>query len=322
MKIVKPHPIIPQIHVSPSTSRIMWTVLLALLPGILILLFTQGSRWIGLLILAAVTAWMSEAAILGMRGRSDKIIATLKDGSATLTAALLILSLPVSVSPWLVILGVAFAIIFGKQLYGGLGMNPFNPAMVGYCFLLISFPAQMGQHLVNPLDLWSLFSPIDATTSATILDHSRQLRIAETPVASAFSQAPHLRSTFLLAIAWTIGGIWLAIKRYLDWRITLTVLLSAFITATLFWFINTENYLNPFAQLMSGALIFGAWFIATDPVSAATTPFGRILYAAFIGIITICIRNLGNFPDGFAFSVLLTNAAVPILDSLTPPRYR
>lgn len=317
-------PPVPQIHTSPSTNRIMWTVIISLIPGVLIYTLTQGTRWLALIPIAIVTAWLTESLFLCCRGKYFAILATLKDGSATLTALLLVLSLPVGVPLWLVVIGVGFALLIGKQLYGGLGMNPFNPAMVGYAFLLISFPALMGQYPSEPLSFWHSYQSVDAITAATVLDHTRQLRIADTPVAGALQNisGAHLIATLLAQASWLAGGIYLAYKRYLDWKISVSMLVAAFITAAIFWLLNSDAYLNPFAQIVSGSLIFGAWYIATDPVTAAATPLGRMIFAVLIGIITICIRNLGRFPDGIAFAVLLANAIVPILDSLTAPRYR
>lgn len=307
---------VPHIHVATSTSALMWQVCAALIPGLLVLIFTQGTRWLGLLFIAILSAWLCEALILKLRRKPD-IHKTVLDGSATLTACLLVLSLPVMVPAWLVIFGVAFAIVFGKQLYGGLGSNPFNPAMVGYCFLLISFPALMSQHSDTPLSLSSLWQDMDATTAATLLDQTRQMRIGEEALVSVWPSFSELS----VLLAWLIGGLWLAWKRALDWRITAAVLIGILLSGGVFWAMNSSAYLNPLAQLFTGASLFGALFIATDPVTAATTPIGRWVYGVLIGGLCVCIRNLGNFPDGFAFAVLLANACVPILDSLTRPRY-
>lgn len=306
---------IPPFHVAPSTHKIMWSVHMALLPAIFTLTYLQGTRWLGMLLFSIISAWMIEAAILALRGRKNKILTTLADGSASLTACLLMLSLPVMVPPWLVFIGLTFALVCGKHLYGGLGMNPFNPAMVGFCFLLISFPALMGQHSIGQLNFWSIFNEVDAATGATLLDNSRQFRISGAPI----SALPHnYAKQIVLALAWTSGGLWMAYKKYLDWKISASVILASLLTATIFWYCNQSQYLNPIQQLLSGAIIFGAFFIATDPVTAATTPLGRILFGILVGVLTITIRNIGNFPDGFAFAILLANATAPILDNLQP----
>lgn len=314
---------VPYFHVAPSTARIMWSVSLALLPGIAAQIYFEGSRWLAVLILAVASAYVIEGLLLALRGRSGKhIIRSLGDGSAALSALLLVLCLPANAPLWLIFCGIAFALICGKQLYGGLGMNPFNPAMVGYAFLLVSFPALMGQHSAESLGFFSIFQEhsqtIDAATAATILDSSRQARIAETALSSL---SYDWTKPLLQGLAWTSGGLWLLWKGYADWKISATVLLSALISALIFWGYDSSQFLNPMQQLFSGALIFGAFFIATDPITASTTPLGRLLYATLIGSLCIAIRNLGNFPDGFAFAVLLANACVPILDNLSP-RYR
>lgn len=306
------------IHIAPSTAKIMYSVLLALAPGVAVLTVTEGTRWLGLIAIAVLCALLCEGLLLALRAK-PRIVHTLGDGSAVLSACLLVLSLPVMTPSWLVCLGVCFALVFGKQLYGGLGMNPFNPAMVGYCFVLISFPAILGQHSSASFSLASLWHTIDATTAATVLDHSRQLRIEQTPLSQMHWQK---NETLLLDLAWFLGGLWLAVKRYLSWQITTACLLGTGLSAMVFWLIDAEAYLNPLAQMLTGASVFGAFFIATDPISAATTPTGRWVYGFLIGLLTVCIRNLGNFPDGFAFAVLLANALVPLIDPLTQPRYR
>lgn len=307
-----------RIHVAPGTAKIMYSVLLALTPGVAVLILTQGTRWLGLIAIAMLCALSCEALMLALRG-TRRIARTLGDGSAVLSACLLVLSLPVMTPPWAVCLGVFFALVFGKHLYGGLGMNPFNPAMVGYCFLLVSFPAMLGRHSEASLPFTTLWQTIDATTAATLLDHSRQLRIEHASLSQIHWWTNEL---LLLDLAWLFGGLWLAAKRYLSWQIPTACLFGTGLGATVFWLIDAEAYLNPLAQLLTGASVFGAFFIATDPVSAATTATGRWLYGFLIGLLTVCIRTLGNFPDGFAFAVLLANALVPLIDPLTQPRYR
>ncbi|UJF24283.1 RnfABCDGE type electron transport complex subunit D [Suttonella sp. R2A3] len=308
----------PYIHIAPSMRSIMWRVCAGLLPGVALLIYFEGARWLGLLAFAAGVALLSEGVILLIR-RKARLFGQLSDGSAVLSALLLVLCLPPSVPLWLIAIGIFFALVFGKQLYGGLGMNIFNPAMVGYCFLLVSFPVLMSQHSIDWLPLSSLWQSVDASTGATLLDTSRMDRIAGESIGT---YNPWQASIMSVNLAWLAGGLWLAWQRCLDWRIVAGVLLGGFITAAMFWGIDGERYLDPITQLFSGALIFGACFIATDPVSAATTPLGRWVYALLIGVLTICIRNLGNFPDGVAFAVLLANACVPLIDPLTQPRYR
>ena len=300
----------PYLHTAPPLRRVMLQVAAALIPGVLVLIWWQGSRWLGQLAVAVATAYACETAVLLMR---KKPLAPLRDGSVLITALLLALSLPVLAPWWLVALGTAFAVLLGKHLYGGLGQNPFNPAMVGFAVLLISFPAQMSGMPAAPVSLFS----VDATSAATLLDHSRILRIAGEPLAALYPpwQQP------LLNLAWLAGGIWLTTTRAADWRLLVSTLIGATAAAFTFW-LAMPLALNPYSQLMSGAIIFGACFIATDPVTAATTPRGRFLYGILVGALAIAIRNLGNFPDGVAFAILIANGLVPLIDPLTQPRYR
>lgn len=292
----------------------MWRVIISLLPAICLLTYFEGSRWLANLLLIALSAVFWEALILKMRGYSLK---PATDGSIVLTAILLGLSLPVSAPAWLLILGSAFAVIFGKQIYGGLGMNPFNPAMVGYAFCLVSFPAIVGQHSVQTLDFMTLFNPPpDVISSATILDSVRNQRINQMPIQADFSH-----QALIVNVAYLAGAFYLAKKRFLDFRLILAVLIGGFLTATVFYFVDKSAFLNPFYQLNAGALILGACYIATDPVTASTTIIGRWIYGFFIGTLAIIIRNIGQFPDGVAFAVLICNALAPILDPITKPKY-
>ncbi|WP_298644887.1 RnfABCDGE type electron transport complex subunit D [uncultured Cardiobacterium sp.] len=300
----------PYLHTAPPLRRVMLQVAAALIPGILVLIWWQGSRWLGQLAVAVITAYLCETAVLLLRQRP---LAPLRDGSVLITALLLALSLPVLAPWWLVALGTAFAVLLGKHLYGGLGQNPFNPAMVGFAILLVSFPALMSGAPAAPVALGS----VDATSAATLLDHSRMLRIGGAPLNALY---PPWQQQLLTA-AWLAGGIWLTTTRAADYRLLASTLIGATLCATAFWLQGTDM-LNPYAQLTSGAIIFGACFIATDPVTAATTPLGRWIYGIYVGAVAIAIRNLGNFPDGVAFAILLGNGLVPLIDPLTQPRYR
>lgn len=301
----------PYLHIAPSTTRIMYSVILALCPAILLLVFFEGTRWFAQLALAVLTATVAEVLILRLRQKAQYWrIAT--DGSAQLTAVLLALALPLTAPYWLVISATLFAIIIVKQLYGGIGMNIFNPAMAGYAFALMSFPALMAQHPANWQGISSLWQDIDATTAATPLDLLRN------GTNKHITLSLHI---WIINISWILGALWLAYKRYLDWRLLVSTLLAACIAA---WFEYKLNANSPtvLIQLLTGSTIFTACFIATDPVTAATTKLGRWIYGALIGALLILIRAHSNYPDGAAFAVLFANALVPLIDPLTQPRYR
>ncbi|WP_127478002.1 electron transport complex subunit RsxD [Sulfurivermis fontis] len=329
----------PHIHGPANVSNVMLRVAYALLPAI------AGSLWLfgwGVLVnlLVAITAALaSEAAVLALRRRP--VLITLRDGSALLTAMLLAIALPPLAPWWLVAVGSAFAIVFAKQLYGGLGFNPFNPAMAGYVLLLVSFPQEMTSWaapaglrsadlgLVQTL-LYSLSGtlptdiPPDALTSATVLDTMKvQLGMAHT--VNEIRNSPifgHLGGQGWEVINGLVllGGLWLLWRRVITWHVPVAVLGSLALIATLFHLIAPEHYAGPLFHLASGGAMLGAFFIATDPVSGATSPRGQLVFGIGMGLLIFVIRTWGGFPDGVAFAVLLMNMAAPTIDYYTQPR--
>lgn len=322
-----------------SVARMMREVLLALIPGILCAWWFFGWGVPINILIAAATCVLAEAATLALRGRP--VAETLADSSALLTGVLLALALPPLAPWWLPVIGGLFAIVVAKQLYGGLGYNPFNPAMVGYVVLLISFPREMT--LWNPpvglgaeqLSLaaglaWKLLgtlpadSGLDALTMATPLDHvktalgmSQTLReIYAAPLFGGF--AGH--GWEWVSLAWLLGGAYLLWRRIIGWQIPAGMLGALCVIALLFHAGDTDSNPSPLFHLLSGATMLGAFFIATDPVSASTTPRGRLYYGAGIGILVYVIRTWGGYPDGVAFAVLLMNMAAPTIDYYTKPR--
>jgi electron transport complex protein RnfD len=263
------------------------------------------------------------------------------DMSAVVTAWLLALALPPLAPWWLVIVGTFFAIVIAKQLYGGLGYNPFNPAMVGYAALLISFPLIMtkwpaplllAEHPLSFMDqLHFIFShslpgdiKVDAITSATPLDYLKTQLMLKHEV-SSITQAPIFgafgaKGGELVTGAYLLGGLYLLQQRIISWHLP-TVFLASLATISLaFYAIEPNHFANPLFHLMSGASMLCAFFIITDPVSGPTTPRGKIYFAAGVGVLTYLIRVYGGYPDGVAFAVLLMNMCVPLIDALTQPR--
>lgn len=320
-------------------DRIMQLVLIALVPGIIALVWFFG---VGVLIncaLAVVFALAAEAAVLKARGRP--VLPVLGDYSAVVTAVLFAVSVPPTLPWWLTLLGMIFAIVLVKQLYGGLGYNPFNPAMAAYVFLLVSYPVEMTswvaprmltEHGLSPwesLRLILLGQPPDGLTwdaisAATPLDEMRTKldldlminEIRESPLWGDFGG----RGWEWVGNWFLLGGILLLWKRIITWHIPVSMLATIVVLAGLFWMFDPEAYPFPGFHLFSGAAILGAFFIATDPVSAATTPKGQLVYGAGIGALVFLIRSWGGYPDGVAFAVLLMNIAAPTIDYYTQPR--
>jgi electron transport complex protein RnfD len=309
----------------------MYTVLLALLPGALASVWVYGAGVLFNLLAASLSAWIFEALCLRLRGRP--ILPRLGDHSALLTGWLLALSLPQAAPWWLVVTGVGCAIVLGKHLYGGLGQNPVNPAMLAYALLLVSAPVTMTTLWVNPLDrpemtvAWSAFlgTVPDAYTSATVLDLYRtsfvgltQPEIQDHPLI-AHSVFGVSAGTEWVALSYLAGGLGLLACRVITWHIPVGFLGSLFLLSALFA-IDPDTATPPMTHLFAGASMFAAFFILTDPVSGATSPRGRLWFAIGVGALTYLIRTFGQYPDAVAFAVLLMNFAVPIIDHYTRPR--
>ena len=326
-------------YVAPGNSlkRLMIQVLIALLPGTLAYAWHFGPGVLINIALAIVFALMFEAAILKLRARP--VMPQLTDFSAIVAAWLFALCLPMHSPWWLVLVGIGFTMIAGKHVYGGLGFNPFNPAMVGYVVLLISFPREMttwylpesvsgatlsiGEALsysfgTTDIQQW------DALSSATPLDQvktglGQQIAISDIRLSPLFGQLAG-KGWEWVSLAWFGGGLWLLITRTIRWHIPVALLIGVMSMATLFYLVDAQSYASPLFHLLSGAVIIGAFFIATDPVTAATTDRGRIVYGLMIGCLIYVIRVWGGYPDGVAFAVLLANMCVPFIDYYTQPR--
>lgn len=329
----------PHVHSDANVTRVMVLVAVALLPAYAAHLWLFG--W-GVLINATLitsAAFVTEAVMVKMRGRDA--VATLKDGSALVTALLLAIALPPLAPWWLGVVGIVFAMIFAKHLFGGLGQNSFNPAMVAYVVLLISFPVQMTSWLApasmqeTPLSLVQHLdytftghlpgnASLDSVTHATTLDQmkmdvKRGHQVSETLTAPVFG-AMGGKGWEIVNGLLLLGGLWLLWQRIITWHVPVAMLATLFLMAGLFHLINPGHYPGPLFHLFSGGALLGAFFIATDPVTCATSNRGRLLFGFGVGLTTYIIRTWGGYPDGVAFSVLLMNMAAPAIDYFTQPR--
>jgi len=317
----------------------MFKVLLALVPGIIAYTWIYGGGILVSIAIATTTALAAEAALLKIRQRPIKPY--LMDMSAIVTAWLLALALPPLAPWWLIVVGTFFAIVIAKQLYGGLGYNPFNPAMVGYAVLLISFPLIMtkwpaplllAEHPLGFMDqLNFIFSnvlpneiKVDAITSATPLDYLKTQLMLKHEV-SSISEAPIFgrfgaKGGEIVTGAYLLGGLYLIQQHIISWHLPTAFLASLAIMSLAFYAGDSAHFANPLFHLMSGASMLCAFFIITDPVSGPTTPRGKLYFAVGVGILTYLIRVYGGYPDGVAFAVLLMNMCVPLIDSFTQPR--
>jgi Na+-translocating ferredoxin:NAD+ oxidoreductase subunit D len=331
----------PHVVAPNSVGRVMRIVLYALVPTVAAHVFFFGPGLLVQIVLGTLTALAAEALALRLRGRP--LAPFLKDGSALITASLLALCLPPLSPWWLIVSGTAFAILLAKHLYGGLGMNPFNPAMVGYAVLLVSFPVQL-LHWLPPhvqgiehvdLSLGETLRTIftgslpdrltwDAVTSPTPLNALRTnlkmgMTMAEAHASALFGSFGG-RGWEWINLATLAGGIALLATRVIRWHIPVAMLGTLFVCASVMYALDPGTYAGPLFHLTSGASLLGAFFIATDPVSAATSDRGKLIYGGGIGVVMYMIRTWGGYPDGVAFAVLLMNFAVPLIDRYTIPR--
>lgn len=328
----------PHIHTDNSVSRVMLSVIYALIPGILAYIYFFGWGVMINIALAVLTAVIAETLMLKLRNRPVKPF--LFDGSAVVTALLLAVALPTFSPWWLIVVGAAFALIIAKHLYGGLGYNPFNPAMVGYAMLLIAFPREMTLwlpaevHDINILDnlRYTFFEQLpagqtlDAITAATPLD-TVKTQLAQNITLTEVRQRNAALFGMLAGQGWEwvnllflLGGMLLVYMRVISWHIPLAMLATLFLLSGLFHLNDPDAFASPLFHLFSGATMLGAFFIATDPVTAATSNKGRIVYGIGIGLFLYIIRTWGGYPDAVAFAVLLMNMAVPTIDYYTRPR--
>ncbi|NYS61345.1 RnfABCDGE type electron transport complex subunit D [Vreelandella salicampi] len=314
-----------------STPVLMRWVLIATLPGVAVMTYYFGAGVLTNIVIATVIGLVLEAAVLNIRKRP--IRPALNDSSALVTAVLLGIALPPASPWWLMGVGMVAAVVVAKQLYGGLGQNPFNPAMVGYALLLVSFPTYMTlwappQPLL-PETLWAQVAgllpaaELDAISGATPLDAFKHK--GEAVLASEFWATDPLSLGTLdawqhSAWAWLFGGGLLFYKRIISWHIPVAMLGSMTLLAALFYAGDPSHFASPSFHLFTGAAVFGAFFIATDPVSAATSRRGKLMYGAGIGALVMLIRTFGAYPDAVAFAVLLMNLCVPLLDLYSDPR--
>lgn len=320
----------PHAKGSNRTQQVMLQVLLATVPGILALTWLFGFGTLTNLLWASACALGFEAAILALRQRPLGFF--LNDYSALVTAVLLALALPAYSPWWLTLIATGFAIVFGKQLYGGLGQNPFNPAMLGYVVVLISFPVEMtswpAPHTVGLLDglqhIFGLATLPDGWTQATALDAikiNKSLTMDElwtqSPAFGRFGGA----GAEAVNLAFLAGGLYLLYKRLFTWHAPAGMLASLALMSLLFWHgSGSDSNGSPLFHLLTGATMLGAFFIVTDPVSGATSNRGRLIFGAGVGVLVYVIRAWGGYPDAVAFAVLLMNLAAPTIDYYTRPR--
>ena len=318
-----------------SVSQVMTQVCIALVPGIAAYAWLVGPAILVQLVIATLAALLAETAMLRIQKKPLTIF--LSDGSAVVTAWLIALTFPPLAPWWLVVIGTLFAIVVAKHLYGGLGQNPFNPAMVAFAVCIVSFPALMSQWpsvglqlpLLDQINVILGLAPrVDALSSATPLDAMKTaLKLGEgTQDVPALLANQDIYGNFAgrgwewVAIGYLLGGLWMWQRKLITWHVPVSFIGAMTLLSGGLWLVNPAQYASPLFHLLSGGAMLGAFFIATDPVSGCTTPRGKLIFGAGAGLLAYIIRVFGGYPDGVAFAVLLMNLCAPVIDLLTQPR--
>ncbi len=305
----------PHVHSDESTKKIMWRVNAALVPALLVAIayFGVNALLVSLIAVAACVCfqWLIEKFIL-------KVPSTVCDGSAVVTGLLLAFNVPATVDMmWIVIIGALVAIGVGKMSFGGLGKNPFNPALVGRVFLLISFPVQMTTWPVAD----GLFPMnFDLATGATPLGAFKEGALPEgVTLCDAF--LGHIGGSMgeISAIAILLGAAYLCWKKVITWHIPVAFIGTALLFSGILWLVNPETYMDPLMTVFTGGIMLGACFMATDMVTSPMAKSGQLIFGAGCGLLTIIIRNWGAYPEGVSFAILLMNSVTPLLNRWCKP---
>ena len=312
----------PHVHSSENTQKIMCRVLLALVPALLVAIYYFGWYALRLTLVSVAACMLTEWLIQKFLIKGPL---TINDGSAALTGLLLAFNVPANLPIWMAIVGSIVAIGVGKMAFGGLGKNPFNPALVGRVFMLVSFPTAM--------TTWPKAAPIfekgffaDAVTGPTplgILKEAGVGSLAETGDMQFLDMVLGNRGGAfgeVCAIALLLGAIYLIARKVIDIATPLSILLTVFVFTGICWLINPANFIAPWYHIVYGGLILGAFFMATDMVTSPMTLPGKLLFGFGIGVITVVIRLWGAYPEGVSFAILIMNAFTPLINKAFKPQ--
>ncbi len=303
----------PHESVQSSVPVVMWSVVAALAPSTLMAIYYFRLDAVFLILTCVLSSLLTELLINKMKGEE----VTLNDGSAAITGLMLALTLPPSLSLVSATLGSVFAIAIGKQIFGGLGYNIFNPALLGRAFIQTSFPVAITTWTFPGTDK---YAEIDGVTAATPLGLFKfEQKGTEWLDLITGNIGGSLGETSVIAIL--LGGIFLLIKKYADWRIPVSILMTVAIFGGIFWLIDPAKYPDPIFQLCSGGLMFGAFFMATDMVTSPVTPKGSWIFGIGVGVILVIIRLFGGLPEGVMYVILLMNSFTPLINRYTRPKF-
>ena len=311
----------PHVHTDDSVNKIMYRVVLALLPALVWSVVVFGIDALRVTLIAVIASVGFEYLIQRFL---MKVKPSVTDGSALVTGMLLAFNVPANLPWWIIIIGALVSIGIGKMSFGGLGTNIFNPALVGRVFLLISFPVQMTLFPTPKM------SDVDAVTSATPLGLLKEGLMNGKPLSDLMGELPTASDLLfgnmsgslgeISALMLIIGGLYMLVRKVITWHTPVSVLGSMFIMAGIFWLVSPETYIEPTYHLLTGGAMLGAIFMATDMVSSPMTGKGQIIYGIGIGVITMSIRLFGAYPEGISFAILIMNAFTPLINNTVKPK--
>lgn len=312
----------PHVHGGDSVKKNMYGVCIALIPALVMSLLVFGLGAVIVMATSVLSCVFFEWAITKYLLKRER--QTICDGSAILTGILLAFNVPSTLPIWIIIIGALVAIGIGKMTFGGLGQNPFNPALVGRVFLLISFPAQMTNWAV-PESYGSLFlTDVDGETVATPLAQlsmmGAQATSEEFDILQNFIGLSHGSIGEISALCLLLGLGYMLWKKIITWHIPVSIIGTVVVITGALWLIDPTQYINPLFHVLTGGLLLGACFMATDYVTSPMTPKGQIIYGCAIGFLTVVIRLWGAYPEGMSFAILIMNAFTPLINTYCKPK--
>jgi len=319
----------PHVHGNLSVQKIMWGVVIAMAPAMIASFFLFGLDAIKLTFVAVAACLLFEYLITKFLLKQKSSIG---DGSAVITGILLAFNVPSGLPVWMMIVGAFVAIAIGKMTFGGLGKNPFNPAMVGRVFLLISFPVEMTNWTkINTLIGEKVADTFSGGTPLAILKEGLSQEGATVDSVMNSADMPSYLNLFIgqnagsmgevSALLLLLGGIYMLFRKIITWHIPVSFLGTVVVFAGIFWLINPDQYVNPLFHLITGGMMLGIFYMATDMVTSPMNPKGMLIFGAGVGLITMIIRYWGAYPEGVSFAILFMNAFVPLLNRLKPKRF-
>lgn len=314
----------PHVHSDRTSKKLMYDVVIALIPAFLVSLYVFGISAFIVTAVAVISCLLFEYLIQKYLMKAN---VTIGDGSALITGILLAFNLPAGLPIWMIVVGSLVAIGVAKLSFGGLGFNLFNPALIGRVFLLVSFPVQM---TMWPTAVENNTTIADAVTGATPLGMIKEGLMFGDTMTNISASLPSNLDMFLglsggsigemSALALLLGGIYLLYRRVITWHIPVTMLVTMAVMTGIFWVIDPESYASPLIHILSGGALLGAFFMATDMVTSPMTKKGMIVFAIGIAVITVVIRLFGAYPEGVSFGIIIMNAFVPLINTYFKPR--